>query len=109
MIYHLPTIPGFIDLLADCDSYSALHSFKVRSMTESLVGRYLHLTCEVYKQKADLPQECVTDLNYEFADNLLGIDFVVSQFEHLLSKLKQWGGSHRFINLMQLKLQTLVA
>ena len=105
MIYHMPKIPGFIDLLADCDSYSALHSFRVRSLTESLVSKYLHLICEIYKNKDTLPSECINDLCKTFNNEKLDIDFVIAQFEQLQSKLKQWGCSHRFLNIMQLKLQ----
>ena len=64
--------------------------------------------CEIYKHKDQLPFECIDDVYKALHVNKLDIDFVVTQFEQLFSKLRQWGCSHRFITFLQLKLQTLV-
>ena len=72
------------------------------------MNKFLSLVIQVHHMQDQLPFQSVDDLYKSFAVEKLDTEFVTTQFELMISKLKQWGCSHRFIILQQLKLQSLM-
>ena len=117
MLLQLPSLPNFIDLLADKEanrdsSNNTTESINlVRSLAESLILRFINLLGQIHLELQKQNDDSKNGISTAMRDLMeaLGADsqqqldeqFISRRSEQMLQKMCQWGSKHRSINLVK--------